>query len=171
VDANECEVSICIHAHSCHNLIGGYLCDCLPGWVGPNCDIRNSSCQDLCQNNGHCEVTGSARGAVLPSWFDRCLSVCFLPLVLKDLVSGSRCVCPPGFSGTYCQNAPRPCEGAPCLHGGQCVETAGTSATCICPAGYSGNLCERALDLCDPNPCQQGSSCHSSEGRYVCVCL
>lgn len=33
-------MSICVHARSCRNLIGGYLCDCLPGWMGPNCDIR-----------------------------------------------------------------------------------------------------------------------------------
>lgn len=38
-DTNECEMSICVHARSCRNLIGGYLCDCLPGWTGPNCDI------------------------------------------------------------------------------------------------------------------------------------
>lgn len=85
LDTNECEKRICVHARSCHNLIGGYLCDCLPGWVGPNCDVSeyqrnfydrhsppplcnlcyitcalchvgNSSCQDLCQNNGQCEV-------------------------------------------------------------------------------------------------------------------
>lgn len=39
LDTNECEMSICVHARSCRNLIGGYLCDCLPGWTGPNCDI------------------------------------------------------------------------------------------------------------------------------------
>lgn len=39
LDANECETSTCVHARSCRNLIGSYLCDCLPGWTGPNCDI------------------------------------------------------------------------------------------------------------------------------------
>lgn len=39
LDTNECETSICVHARSCRNLIGGYLCDCLPGWTGPNCDV------------------------------------------------------------------------------------------------------------------------------------
>lgn len=32
-------MSICVHARSCRNLIGGYLCDCLPGWMGPKCDV------------------------------------------------------------------------------------------------------------------------------------
>lgn len=106
------------------------------------CFVGNSSCQDLCQNNGQCEVIGSTYCLVLSSWFKCFVLDCFLPLYLKDLASGSRCVCPPGFSGAYCQNAPSPCDSAPCLHSGQCVETDGGTFTCICPAGYSGNLCE-----------------------------
>ncbi|KAI9538692.1 hypothetical protein NQZ68_012345 [Dissostichus eleginoides] len=141
-DTNECEMSICVHARSCRNLIGGYLCDCLPGWTGPNCDIRNSSCQGLCLNGGRCE----------------------------DQVSGSRCLCPPGFLGKYCQNRESPCDSAPCLHGGQCVEKDGRTITCNCPTGFSGSFCEIALDPCNPNPCQQGMACHSTEGRYTCAC-
>ncbi|KAF3847663.1 hypothetical protein F7725_020691 [Dissostichus mawsoni] len=164
LDTNECEISICVHARSCRNLIGGYLCDCLPGWTGPNCDIsefkrarkrikegrRNSSCQGLCLNGGRCE----------------------------DQVSGSRCLCPPGFLGKYCQNRESPCDSAPCLHGGQCMEKDGRTITCNCPTGFSGSFCELffspwsqiALDPCNPNPCQQGMACHSTEGRYTCAC-
>ncbi|XP_028275020.1 protein jagged-1b [Parambassis ranga] len=142
LDNNECEKNICVHAHSCRNLIGGYLCDCLPGWTGPNCDIRNSSCHGLCLNGGHCE----------------------------DQVSGSRCLCSTGFSGKYCQNILSPCDSAPCLHGGQCVEKDERTATCNCPAGYSGIFCEIGLDLCNPNPCQQGVQCHRTEGGYICAC-
>ncbi|TMS07702.1 Protein jagged-1b, partial [Larimichthys crocea] len=141
IDTNECETSICVHARSCRNLIGGYLCDCLPGWTGPNCDIRNSSCQGLCLNGGHCE----------------------------DQLSGSRCLCPPGFSGKFCQNSPSPCDSAPCLHGGQCVEKDGQTVACSCPMGYSGSFCE-ILDLCSPNPCLNGAPCLIIEGRYACVC-
>jgi hypothetical protein len=38
-DANECEGKPCLNAFSCKNLIGGYYCDCLPGWKGINCHI------------------------------------------------------------------------------------------------------------------------------------
>lgn len=38
-DANECEGKPCLNAFSCKNLIGGYYCDCLPGWKGANCHI------------------------------------------------------------------------------------------------------------------------------------
>lgn len=37
-DANECEDKPCVNAKSCHNLIGSYFCECLPGWMGQNCD-------------------------------------------------------------------------------------------------------------------------------------
>lgn len=38
-DANECDSKPCINANSCRNLIGGYFCECLPGWSGQNCEI------------------------------------------------------------------------------------------------------------------------------------
>lgn len=38
-DANECEAKPCVNARSCKNLIASYYCDCLPGWMGQNCDI------------------------------------------------------------------------------------------------------------------------------------
>nr|XP_040043195.1 protein jagged-1b isoform X1 [Gasterosteus aculeatus aculeatus]XP_040043203.1 protein jagged-1b isoform X1 [Gasterosteus aculeatus aculeatus] len=143
LDTNECEMSICVHARSCRNLIGGYLCDCHPKWTGPNCDIRNSSCQGLCLNGGRCE----------------------------DQMSASRCSCPPGFSGKYCQIGLTPCDSAPCLHGGQCVEQDGKTVKCNCPTGYSGDFCEKApVDMCNPNPCHKGAPCHSTEGRYLCAC-
>lgn len=41
-DANECDDNPCINANSCRNLIGGYFCECLPGWTGQNCDSSES---------------------------------------------------------------------------------------------------------------------------------
>lgn len=38
-DANECEAKPCVNARSCKNLIASYYCNCLPGWMGQNCDI------------------------------------------------------------------------------------------------------------------------------------
>ncbi|KAM9390685.1 uncharacterized protein ACWYII_034549 isoform 1-T1 [Salvelinus alpinus] len=135
-------MGVCVHARSCRNLIGGYLCDCLPGWAVPNCDVRNSSCQGLCLNGGHCE----------------------------DSVSGSHCLCVPGFSGKHCQTGPSPCDSTPCQHGGQCVDKEGRAELCSCPMGYSGTYCEMVVDLCNPNPCQQGVPCQSADGGYTCAC-
>lgn len=39
-DTNECAAgNPCQHAHSCKNLIGGYHCNCFPGWFGQKCDM------------------------------------------------------------------------------------------------------------------------------------
>ncbi|XP_062408864.1 protein jagged-1b isoform X2 [Sardina pilchardus] len=141
LDTNECEMNMCINARSCRNLIGGYLCDCLPGWSGPNCEIRNGSCQGSCLNGGRCEESQSA-------W---------------------HCACPPPFAGKHCQIVRRPCESAPCLQGGKCVEQeSGQGFTCNCPMGFTGARCEVQLDPCDPNPCQHGLECHRAEGSYRC---
>lgn len=43
-DANECEAKPCVNAKSCKNLIASYYCDCLPGWMGQNCDISEWNC-------------------------------------------------------------------------------------------------------------------------------
>lgn len=38
-DVDECAAPPCVHARSCKNLIGGFLCDCFQGWAGQNCDL------------------------------------------------------------------------------------------------------------------------------------
>jgi len=37
-DVNECTRKPCLNAYACKNLIGGYHCNCYPGWAGPNCN-------------------------------------------------------------------------------------------------------------------------------------
>ncbi len=38
-DVNECTRRPCLYAYACKNLIGGYHCNCYPGWAGPDCNI------------------------------------------------------------------------------------------------------------------------------------
>lgn len=49
------------------------------------------------------------------------------------------CVCPTGYSGTLCQNAPAPdpCANVICQNGGTCDD-----GTCTCPNGYEGTNCQ-----------------------------
>lgn len=47
LDANECDSKPCVNANSCRNLIGGYFCECVPGWTGQNCDIGQSGALPL----------------------------------------------------------------------------------------------------------------------------
>lgn len=154
---------LCLQQHIITYYVIQCLCLCLVG---------NSSCQGLCQNAGRCEVRVlvmppfspcmlllSSLSLMLPIsaislspalfFIINCSLHCAFLLIthikcyaMQDLLSESRCVCPPGFSGKYCQNGPSPCDSAPCLHGGQCVEKDGRTITCDCPMGYSGVFCE-----------------------------
>lgn len=61
LDTDECESDICVHARSCRNLIGGYLCDCLPGWMGQKCDISECSKSTQALYNSACVYARNAR--------------------------------------------------------------------------------------------------------------
>jgi len=48
------------------------------------------------------------------------------------------CVCPTGYTGTYCeQEVPNPCKNVVCQNGGTCVD-----GSCNCPTGFEGANCE-----------------------------
>uniref|UniRef100_A0A8C4ISW7 Delta-like protein n=1 Tax=Dicentrarchus labrax TaxID=13489 RepID=A0A8C4ISW7_DICLA len=139
--ANECDSKPCVNANSCRNLIGGYFCECVPGWTGQNCDININDCKDQCQNGGTC----------------------------KDLVNGYRCMCPPGFAGEHCERDIDECASSPCLNDGRCQDEV-NGFQCLCLAGFSGNLCQLDIDYCSPNPCQNGAPCFNLATDYYCAC-
>lgn len=41
-DINECESSPCVHGN-CTDQVNGYLCECIPGYIGVNCDTGKLS--------------------------------------------------------------------------------------------------------------------------------
>lgn len=145
---------MCVHARSCRNLIGGYLCDCLPGWAGPNCDISEYEVEDGARWSCVCVcmcVCASVRVRVPICIYlcsvgnSSCQGLCLNGGRCEDSVSGSHCLCVPGFSGKHCQTGPSPCDSTPCQHGGQCVDKEGRAELCSCPMGYSGTYCEVRL--------------------------
>lgn len=58
-----------------------------------------------------------------------------------DGISSFTCLCPPGFTGSYCQHDVNECDSRPCLHGGTCQDSYGTYK-CTCPQGYTGLNCQ-----------------------------
>ena len=47
-----------------------------------------------------------------------------------------------------------PCEPNPCVNGGQCVSSPGSTVyNCRCPPMFSGVDCESRYNPCSPNPC------------------
>lgn len=58
-----------------------------------------------------------------------------------DGINTFTCLCPPGFTGSYCQHDINECDSKPCLNGGTCQDSYGTYK-CTCPHGYTGLNCQ-----------------------------
>lgn len=68
-------------------------------------------------------------------------SSCFNGGTCVDGINSFTCLCPPGFTGSYCQHDVNECDSRPCLHGGTCHDSYGTYK-CTCPQGYTGLNCQ-----------------------------
>lgn len=68
-------------------------------------------------------------------------SSCFNGGTCVDGINTFTCLCPPGFTGIYCQHDINECDSKPCLNGGTCQDSYGTYK-CTCPHGYTGLNCQ-----------------------------
>ncbi|WAR28404.1 FAT3-like protein [Mya arenaria] len=113
---NECLANPCLYGGSCFNTPGSYVCQCIEGRTGVNCEKDIDECIDLsiCKNGGTCINT---QGSYL-------------------------CNCPPQWTGTHCDNDVDECVLglARCENGATCINTIG-GYECICPPGYTGPRC------------------------------
>ncbi|XP_047739334.1 low-density lipoprotein receptor-related protein 1 [Hyalella azteca] len=131
-------------------------CVCDGGWTGPRCDVdmciggkctsggkSDHECKPACRNNGWC-VLASGSGKAF-------------------------CRCPPGFSGSTCENdACYPNNESFCGLKGSCSLNATGSAVCSCPAGYTGDRCQHSN--CDAY-CIKGNCNLQLDGRPACSCF
>ncbi|XP_023267421.1 protein eyes shut homolog [Seriola lalandi dorsalis] len=148
---NLCSPSPCLNNATCVSRGNDYVCRCLRGFSGKNCEEIIDYCRLLninCLNEG------------------LCLSV----------IGGYQCVCTPGWIGEFCQYVGNACLIKPnsCLNGATCITTSQPSSppqyTCKCLPGFTGTKCETEINECDSSPCQHNGTCSDLLGRYKCQC-
>ncbi|XP_022618014.1 protein eyes shut homolog [Seriola dumerili] len=148
---NLCIPSPCLNNATCVSRGNDYVCRCLRGFSGKNCEEIIDYCRLLninCLNEG------------------LCLSV----------IGGYQCVCTPGWIGEFCQYVGNACLMKPnsCLNGATCITTSQPSSppqyTCKCLPGFTGTKCETEINECDSGPCQHNGTCSDLLGRYKCQC-
>ncbi|XP_077341203.1 uncharacterized protein LOC143986670 [Lithobates pipiens] len=114
-----------------------------------------------CINGGTCDYS-----IIVENYYD-----------IKHQVVG--CICPDGFSGTFCSNQTMPCRGEPCFPDVPCLnQKYGTQYVCSkCPPGTvaNGRDGEKCFlnDLClppYPYPCHENADCLNSNSSYTCRC-
>ncbi|XP_071150392.1 prolow-density lipoprotein receptor-related protein 1-like [Mytilus edulis] len=117
-----------------------YKCVCPDGarYIDEKCDF--STClPGHCYNGGTCNISNT----------------------------GPKCICPPGYNGTRCNNYI--CNNY-CQNGGQCMIHDGKQI-CRCPEMFTGATCSKPKNpsLCK-GLCENGGTCVIMNGRRTCKC-
>lgn len=79
------------------------------------------------------------------------------------------CLCPRGYTGTYCEDDIDYCVGHSCSEHGVCLDLQ-YNFTCRCMLGYEGSLCELETNECSSFPCASGATCMDLISDYRCRC-
>jgi hypothetical protein len=78
------------------NFAGSDCTQCVPGFIGPDCNMRLKDCSKVtCSGNGECSM---------------------------DDMNTFHCVCDAGFTGVVCETNISDCVGVECGGNGQCVD-------------------------------------------------
>lgn len=195
---NPCLSNPCYNSGTCMNVgTTSYQCVCPTGFAGPQCRAISSSNVCICQNGGTCIPVSTANGLVAyrcqcPTNFggNQCqyIQSVFASCQNVGCQNGgycsifSTCICPSGFTGTFCQTsaattvAPVTVTIAPavttttaaplvtntfplnvcapgiCLNGGTCYQITYALALCACPPGFSGVYCNIGGSVVTVNP-------------------
>ncbi|XP_041377007.1 slit homolog 3 protein-like [Gigantopelta aegis] len=174
-----CASKPCHNKALCQNLNERYVCICLNGYIGNNCETDINECDPNPCQYGKCQDGQGDYTCVCENGFtgkncsvniDECANhPCGIGGVCIDGVARYHCLCDPGFSGATCEINVDECASNPCKNGGFCLDDV-NSFFCACPPGYTGELCDKDFDECQAaNPCLYGT-CINQKGNYSCNC-
>ncbi|XP_012709063.2 protein crumbs homolog 1 isoform X1 [Fundulus heteroclitus] len=167
-----CDSEPCFNSAICKDNQGNYTCECWPGFEGRNCEIDLNQCSSSpCMHGGRC---------IERAWLDFYDIKSLLPEPYDHrFVAGYTCVCPPGTTGSRCQQVINHCDSSPCQNGGGCESLAGGFA-CRCPTQsqdgvlYGGATCDVKLVGCEGHECLNQGSCSpfllDGTHGYTCSC-
>ncbi|XP_065052577.1 fibropellin-1-like [Rhopilema esculentum] len=178
--ANGCASNPCLKNGTCMNTDDVYVCICIPGYTGINCEAELSPCYVLpCLHGGTCREKGrnftctclpGYTGPMCEQDIDECLSSpCQNNATCVDKVSGYSCNCLLGFNGTHCETDINECASNPCQNSGTCEDKV-NQYSCQCVPGYTSTHCETDVNECSSSPCKTGATCLNQLNRYSCQC-
>lgn len=91
----------------------------------------------------------------------------FFPLLCSHF--NNRCICPLGYTGTFCELDIDNCIGNQCSQYGFCQDHL-HNYSCYCVPGYEGPFCEVEVNECSSSPCKNGATCMDLSGHFSCHC-
>jgi len=165
------------------------ICNCDAGYYGLHCEYKDKrpKCELKCENGGVCDT-----GIKDYSEYDDAMIGFLTDDDFERSFNGetvSHCICPAGYTGTFCERQTKDCGEGVCLNGASC-RTGIAGFYCDCtdinltgPNGkvipHAGPSCERvASTMCDamdgfPSEeyfCTNGSKC-PKDLHLPCICL
>lgn len=123
-------------------------------------DIKSPA--DLCSGSSECTNGG----------------ICFplLQVTASPTTSSTKCICPPGLTGTTCSRPSTSCAENPCMNSGNCTDldsSTGSVSQYVCDCedtGHSGTYCEVEDNSCVGDKCSNGGVCLDQPGGFLCEC-
>ncbi|XP_035677232.1 uncharacterized protein LOC118416254 [Branchiostoma floridae] len=184
----DCASSPCTNGGTCVNRPDGFLCLCLPEYVGTRCEDTagvDHCASSPCTNAGTCVNGPDSFQCLCPPEYvgtrcedaagvDHCASSpCTNVGTCVNGPDSFQCLCPPEYVGTRCEDAAGVdhCASSPCTNAGTCVNGP-DSFQCLCPPEYVGTRCEDAagVDHCASSPCTNVGTCVNGPDSFQCLC-
>jgi hypothetical protein len=133
-------------------------------WVNEDCSMLLSCSAGVihenpihCAQNAHCTVEQGSRDCYCDHGYkpdpdgrthcqdiDECalhIDLCQHNSTCVNTPGSYKCLCPPDYTGPYCETYLNPCKNVHCRNGGVCVDVGG-HAQCNCKDGYWGTVCQ-----------------------------